>query len=63
MSPKLIKGNKIYTPRVGFNYVGGSMPVFRGARMQRGYGLGGMLKCLFKSAMPIFQQGGKLIRM
>ena len=49
--------------RQSLNHIGGSMPVFKGTRMQRGYGLGGMLKGLFKSAMPIFQQGGKLIRM
>ena len=54
MAPKL-------KPRVSINHTGGSIPVFRGARMQRGYGLGGMLKGLFKSAMPIFKQGGKLI--
>ena len=43
------------------NHVGGSIPVFRGARMQRGYGLGGMLKGLFKSAVPLLKQGGKVI--
>lgn len=54
MAPKL-------KSHIGLNHVGGSMPVFRGARMQRGYGLGGILKGLFKSALPIFKQSGKVI--
>lgn len=54
MAPKL-------KPRVSINHTGGSIPVFRGARMQRGYGLGGMLKGLFKSAVPILKQSGRLI--
>lgn len=40
---------------------GGSLPVFRGARMQRGYGLGSMLKGMLRSAVPFLKEGGKLI--
>eukprot|EP00057_Strongylocentrotus_purpuratus_P003423 XP_003726621.1 PREDICTED: uncharacterized protein F54H12.2-like [Strongylocentrotus purpuratus] len=40
---------------------GGGLPVFRGARMQRGYGLGSMLKGLLRSAIPIVKSGGKLL--
>ena len=53
MAPKL-------KPHISSNHIGGSMPVFRGATMQRGYGLGGMLKGLFKSAVPLLKQSGKL---
>ena len=40
---------------------GGSLPVFRGARMQRGYGLGSMLKGLLRTAIPIVKSGGKFL--
>jgi len=47
---------------------GGGLPVFVGARMQRGYGrfrnqhgngLGGILRRLFRSAVPFLIRGGK----
>ena len=37
------------------------MLIYRGGRRQRGYGIGGMFKSLFRSAMPILKQGGKII--
>ena len=35
---------------------GGSLPVFRGARTQRGYGLGSMLKGILRSAIPLHKR-------
>src|SRR5678816_4632801 len=35
--------------------------VFRGSRMQRGYGLGGFFASLFRRAIPLFKSGGKYI--
>eukprot|EP00057_Strongylocentrotus_purpuratus_P015148 XP_011669622.1 PREDICTED: uncharacterized protein F54H12.2-like [Strongylocentrotus purpuratus] len=40
---------------------GGGLPIFRGARMQRGYGLGSMLRGLLRSAIPIVKSGAKLV--
>ena len=41
--------------------VGKGLPVFTGPRSQRGYGLGGILGGLFRSAMPLFKQGAKTL--
>src|SRR5678816_3435191 len=35
--------------------------VFRGSRMQRGYGLGGFFASLFRRAIPLFKSGGKYL--
>ena len=40
---------------------GGSLPVFRGARTQSGYGLGSMLKGMLRSAIPLIKEGGKYL--
>jgi hypothetical protein len=49
---------------------GGALPAFVGARMQRGFGrfrtqsgngLGGILRKLFRSAVPFFIRGGKAV--
>ena len=40
---------------------GGSLPAFYGARFQRGYGLGSILRGLFRWAVPHLQQGAKVI--
>ncbi|KAJ8020741.1 hypothetical protein HOLleu_40415 [Holothuria leucospilota] len=37
--------------------VGNGLPVFHGARVQKGHGLGNILGGLFRSAMPLFQRG------
>ncbi len=37
--------------------VGNGLPVFSGPRNQRGYGLGGILGGLFRSAMPLLKKG------
>jgi len=41
------------------NQSGSGMPVFQGARMQRGHGLGSILSGFFRSAWPIIQSGAK----
>ena len=38
---------------------GGGVDVFRGTRMQKGHGLGGLFRGLFKSAMPLLKSGMK----
>jgi len=40
---------------------GGSMPVFAGARYQRGHGLGSILSGLFRRVLPFFKANGKNI--
>ena len=37
--------------------VGGGLPVFVGARAQRGHGLGNLFGSLFRSAMPLIKRG------
>lgn len=41
--------------------VGKGLPVFTGPRSQKGYGLGGILGGLFRSAMPLIKQGAKTL--
>jgi hypothetical protein len=40
---------------------GGNIPGLRGARMQRGYGIGGIFKSLARYAIPLFKQGAKVV--
>jgi hypothetical protein len=40
---------------------GGNIAGFRGARMQRGYGIGGIFKSLARYAIPLFKQGAKIV--
>ena len=35
--------------------------VFRGTRMQRGYGLGGFFSAMFRRAIPLLKSGGKYL--
>lgn len=35
--------------------------VFRGARIQRGYGLGSFFASMFRRAIPLFKSGGKYL--
>lgn len=37
------------------------MIIYRGGRRQRGHGIGGVFKSLFRKAMPILAEGGKVI--
>ena len=39
---------------------GGNIAGFRGVRMQRGYGIGGIFKSLARYAIPLFKQGAKV---
>ena len=40
---------------------GGDFPVFRGSRMQRGYGLGSILSGMFRTAIPFLKSGAKAL--
>ena len=40
---------------------GGNLPAFHGARFQRGYGLGSIFRGLFRWAVPLLQQGAKML--
>lgn len=39
----------------------GSIPVYRGVGVQRGYGLGNILASAFRSAMPLFKRGAQFL--
>jgi len=39
----------------------GDFPVFRGSRMQRGYGLGSVLSGMFRTAIPFLKSGVKAL--
>jgi hypothetical protein len=40
---------------------GGNIAGFRGARFQRGYGIGSIFKSLARYAIPLFKQGAKVV--
>ena len=40
---------------------GGNIAGYHGARMQRGYGIGGIFKSLARYAIPLFKQGAKVV--
>jgi hypothetical protein len=40
---------------------GGNIAGYRGARMQRGYGIGGIFKSFARYAIPLFKQGAKVV--
>jgi hypothetical protein len=40
---------------------GGNITWYRGARFQRGYGIGGIFKSLARYAIPLFKQGAKVV--
>ena len=39
----------------------GNIAGYRGARFQRGYGIGGIFKSLARYAIPLFKQGAKVV--
>ena len=41
------------------NQMGRGLPAFAGTKVQRGHGLGGILRGLVKVAMPVLKQGAK----
>ncbi len=48
--------------RYYLNQVGSGIPVYRGSTtLQRGYGLGGLLGGLFRSAIPLLKKGAKVV--
>ena len=48
---------KLYAPPIGQRQIGRGIPVFRGATMQRGHGLGSLVKGLFRTATPLLKKG------
>ena len=40
---------------------GGNIAGYRGARFQRGYGIGGIFESLTRYAIPLFKQGTKVV--
>ena len=51
--------NRSYYEQYYANQCGNGMNVFRGARGQRGHGLGSMLSGLFRSALPMIEYFGR----
>ena len=43
------------------NQAGGGDQYFRGAQVQKGYGLGNILGGLFRSSLPMIKQGAKML--
>ena len=43
------------------NQVGGALPVFAGARIQKGHGLGSMFRSLVRMAAPLLVKGAKAV--
>ena len=43
------------------NQSGGAMNYFRGARIQRGYGLGNLFKSVARFVVPLFKQGAQAV--
>ena len=42
-------------------YGRGGIPVFRGSRMQRGYGIGSVLSGMFRAAVPFLRRGAQTL--
>ena len=57
----LIPDVKLLTEHYTRNQRGGSLPGFRGGRMQRGYGIGGIFRSLARFAIPLFKQGARTV--
>lgn len=49
--------NELYRQHYDQKGGGIDIPVFVGTKFQKGYGLGGILGSLFKSALPVIKQG------
>ena len=51
-----------YYDQYYMNQVGAGMPVYRGSPvLQRGYGLGGLLRGLFRRALPFLKKGATMV--
>ena len=44
-----------------YSHLGGSLPGFQGARMQRGFGLGSLFRGFYCTALPFAKPGAKLL--
>ena len=45
----------------GYSQLGGSLPGFQGAPMQRGFGLGSLFRGFYHTALPFAKTGAKLL--
>ena len=45
----------------GYSQLGGSLPGFQGAQMQRGFGLGSLFRGFYRTALPFAKTGAKLL--
>lgn len=43
------------------NQTGSGLNYYRGASFQRGYGIGGIFRSLFRAAVPLFKSGAKAV--
>lgn len=43
------------------NQTGGTLNYYRGASFQRGYGIGGLFRSLFRAAVPLFKSSAKAV--
>lgn len=43
------------------NQTGSGLNYYRGASFQRGYGIGGLFRSLFRAAVPLFKSGAKAV--
>ena len=57
----LVVGTKLLKDHFLRQQRGGNIAGFRGARMQRGYGIGSIFKSLARYAIPLFKQGAKVV--
>ena len=45
----------------GLDQLGGSLPRFQGARMQKGFGLGSLFRGFYHTSLPFAKTGTKLL--
>ena len=45
----------------GYSQLGGSLPTFQAARMQRGFGLSSLFRRFYRTALPFAKTGAKLL--
>ena len=48
--------------RKGAQQYGGKVNIFRGSSLQRGHGLGGLLKTLFRVAVPVIRRAAPIVK-
>ena len=61
MRGRLVLDEKLLNDHFLRQQRGGNIAGFRGARMQRGYGIGGIFKSFARYAIPPFKQGAEVV--